>query len=78
MRLKVTDKKAHDVLLVLLDDKTVQMPIELDTLEGWVDCYVPIVDTTLTNQHQVAMESLEELEFKIVRKFGKVDVKFKK
>jgi hypothetical protein len=78
MHLKVTDEKARDVLLVFVDGKVVPLPLELDTIEGWVDCYIPKnIDLVKSDDEHYAVESLEELEFEVIRKYGKVDVKFK-
>ena len=75
MKLSISDEKAKDVAIVKVDGKVVQMPIEFDTEAGWVDCYVPNVKSDLdVFEPKVAVESLEDLEFKVVRLTGKVEV----
>jgi hypothetical protein len=75
MKLSIGDEKAKDVALVKVNGKVVQLPIGFDTEEGWVDCYMPVVKSDLdTFEDKVAVESLEEPDFKVVRLTGKVEV----
>jgi len=44
MHLKSSDPRAADIVHVLCNGKRVNMAVELDTDEGWVDVILPKVD----------------------------------
>lgn len=46
MHLKSSDPRAADIVHVICDGKRVNMAVELNTDEGWVDVILPKVDET--------------------------------
>lgn len=75
MHLKATDPKAAKIATIKVDEKNVQFPIEFNDEEGWVDCLVPEVKTTLTG-HKVAIEDTEPAKWIVKRLTGKIEVRF--
>jgi hypothetical protein len=79
MRIKADEPQAENVLAVLLDGKTVPLVREVDTTEGWVTSYVPdLPDHFATNGEELIEDDQnQQAGFKLVRRSGNVEVKFK-